>query len=308
MNRRPILIMFCAVFLASPVFGQRSQLAREAAESLMRRFGVKVGNETVETLAAKIGQYGAKYGDEAIGAIRSTGPRAFQLIDDAGKNAPNVVRLLHKHGPSAIGVVANPRKLRLAVRYGDDAAKAMIKHPGVSESVVENFLGPGARALCSVSGRNARRIGMMADDGSLVAVGKADDILGVISRHGDRAADWVWRNKGALAFVAVATAFIRDPEPFLNGAIEVVEKGSEWIVKPIVEKAAGSINWNSFMVFGMAILAALILLQFGWRWILPRRNTSEKPQAKDQDVDTPKDAQATETAPAVNHAEGNQHS
>lgn len=278
---RSILVICCTLLFSSTAFGQiRSKAAREAAEYILERFGVEVGQETVETLSKRIGQYGVKYGDEAIEAIKSTGPRAFKLIDDAGENAPEVVRLLNKHGNAAVWVASNPRKLAIFVKYGDDAAEAMIKHPGVAGPVVNEFGAPAARAMRNVSSQNARRIAMMADDGILAATQNADGILDVVARFGDRAADWVWRHKGALAVAAIATAFVANPEPFLDGAVEIAEVGGEMIVRPVAEKAAESINWNLMVVLGIAVLFGLIFVRFGWRWLWPHRNKARAGTSK----------------------------
>ena len=64
---------------------------------------------------------------------------------------------------------------------------------------------------------------MMVNDGSLAASGKAPELLQVIGRYGDRGAEFVWKNKGALAVGAVALAFVTDPEPFIIGTRELAE-------------------------------------------------------------------------------------
>ena len=277
MISRRAVIMCCLVCscTCAPTFGQgKSRLVRETAEHLLRRFGVELGEETLETLSAKIGRYGSKYGDDAVEAIQTVGPKAFKLIDDAGENAPAVVQLLKRHGNAGVWVASSPRKLAIFVKYGDDAAGAMMKHPGVAAPVVEEFGSAGARALRSVSGQNGRRIAMMADDGSLAAAGNAEGILDVIARYGDRAADWVWRNKGALAIATVAAAFVADPEPFLDGVVEIARVGGETIVRPVAEKAAEQINWNMIVVVAVAIFIVLVIARFGWRRLLPRGNTN----------------------------------
>lgn len=267
--------MLASILCASAMAGVKSKAAREAAEYVLKRFGKEIRDESVETLSERIGKYGTRYGDDAIDAIRKAGPRGFKMIDDAGENAPEVVKLLNRYGNDAVWVASKPGNLAIFVKYGDEAAEAMIKHPGVAASVVEEFGAPAARALRSVSGQNARRIAMMADDGSLAAANKADGILDVIGLHGDRAADWVWRHKASLAVASVAAAFIADPEPFLNGAVEVARIGGQTIVRPVTEKVAESINWNFIVAPGIAIVAVLILARFGWRWLIPRRNKFE---------------------------------
>jgi len=111
---------------------------------------------------------------------------------------------------------------------------------------------------------------MMAADGTLAASGRADDILNVIGRYGDRAADWVWRNKAAIAVSAVAAAFVAEPERFLDGALEVVRIGADSVVRPVVEKAAESINWN--LVLASACIVLVIIVWFRRRRFLRDRS------------------------------------
>jgi len=271
------LFFLCILALlpsATLLAGVKSGTAREAAEYLMERFGKEVGEKGVQTLTEEISTYSARYGDEAITAIRKAGPRTFKLLDDAGENAPEVVGLINRYGNDAVWVASKPRNLAIFVRHGDEAAEAMIKHPGVAEAAIEKFGTPAAAAIRNVSGQNARRIAMMVDDGSLVASGKAQDILEIVGRYGDRAADWVWRNKGFLAVATVATAFIADPEPFIDGTVEVVKVGGETLVRPVAEEAARAINWNLFGLITIAGFGAFIAVRLGLHRRI-RRNKSK---------------------------------
>jgi hypothetical protein len=241
--------------------GLGSKAAREAAEHLLGRFGKEMGEESVETLAEKIGKYGAKYGDDAIGAIKKAGPRGFRLLDDAGESAPEVIRLVTRYGNDAVWVASRPGKLAVFVKYGEEAAEAMIKHPGISAPVIERFGKPAAHAIRNVSRQNARRIAMMADDGSLVVVGKADGLLEVIGKYGDKGANFVWKHKGALALVTVASAFLADPQPFINGtrdlaeiAIQPVNSAAREVGKGVAERT----NWTLVITCGVSLLALFL--------------------------------------------------
>jgi hypothetical protein len=48
---------------------------------------------------------------------------------------------------------------------------------------------------------------MLAEDGGLARSGRWDELLAVIERHGDRALDFTWRHKGALAVATVLGRF-----------------------------------------------------------------------------------------------------
>jgi len=267
-NLSIFILSAIAFFLTvSSAFGQtRSQVAREAAEFLISRFSDDVAKETVSTLTKKISSYVVKYGDEAVDAIKAVGPRGFKLIDEAGENGSAVVKLLSRHGNEAVWVVSKKNGLAIFVKYGDEAVEAMIKHPGVAGQVIEELGVPAAKALKVVDGQNARRIAMMTEDGALNAAGKSEELLGVISRFGDRAADWIWKNKAGLAVVSIATAFVANPEPFIEGSVEVVKSGLEFVVRPVAEKAAGSINWNLIVLVILVAGFIVYCARFGTPW------------------------------------------
>lgn len=270
--------MLCTTVMA----GVKSKAAREAAEYVFERFGKEIGEETVETLAEKIGKYGARFGDDAVDAIRQTGPRAFRLIDDAGENAPEVVKLLNRFGNDAVWVAAKPRNLAIFVKHGDDAAAAMIKHPGIAESTIEAFGQPAARALQKVSPQNARRVAMMADDGSLAATGKANDLLEVVGKYGDKAAEFIWRHKGALAVATIATAFLADPQPFIGGTrdlADVAVRPVDSAAKELGRGVAEGTDWTIVIVSIAALGVVLAILRVWQPWV--RRRKREQPERQD---------------------------
>jgi hypothetical protein len=144
----------------------------------------------------------------------------------------------------------------------------MIKHGQIADPLVQSMGRPAASALQSVSVQSGRRLAMMADDGALAAIGKTDEILGLIARHGDRAMDFVWRNKGALTATATLAAFLANPEPFLDGTTELARTVAENIGKPIAEipgqvaqEAAKHVNWTMLLSIVAIVLGCLVALR-----------------------------------------------
>lgn len=232
---------------ACPAYAQKSKAIREAAEYVMERFGKEAVEETTESIASKLTQLCAKHGDEAIDAVKTVGPRAFSLVEEAGEHGPSAIKLMVRYGDDAAWVISRPNRLAVFVQHGDDAAEAMIKHKDIVLPLIERYGAPAARAFESVSGQNARRLAMMEHAGDLAKIGKSDEVLSVIGRYGDRAADFVWRNKGALAVSAAVMAFVADPEPFLAGTRDLAQVVGDVAKEPLREVARGT-NWTVVIV------------------------------------------------------------
>src|SRR6185503_5178963 len=80
---------------------------------------------------------------------------------------------------------------------------------------------------------NARRLAIMVQGGELARIGRAGELLEVIGRYGDRAMEFIWRHKGALA-VSVVLAFLADPGPFLDGARDLAAVAAEAAARPVL--------------------------------------------------------------------------
>ena len=211
----------------------RSQAAKEAAEALIARFGAKAGR-SVPALARWIEGLAARYGDEAIVAVRRGGPEAVGLVEAAGADGPKALRVLARHGEQgAARVLSRPTAMKQFLRYGDEAAAVLVKHPGVAEPLVERGGAQAVKALGAVTPRNGRRLAMLLD-GDLAQAGRHAELLEVVGRRGDAAADFLWRNKGVLAGGAALTTFLANPEPFLNGTRDIAKVAGDTVVKPAI--------------------------------------------------------------------------
>lgn len=261
---------------ASPAQAQKAKAVREAAEYVMERFGKEAAEETTESLASKLAQLSAKHGDEAIDAVKAVGPRAFRLVDEAGEHAPSAIKLMVKYGDNAAWVISRPNRLAIFVQHGDDAAEAMIKHKDIVLPLIERYRAPACQALKAVDGQNARRLAMLEDAGDLAKIGRTDEVLAVVGRYGDKASDFIWRNKGVLATAAALTAFLADPEPFITGTTKLVDGVGDVVKEPLREMVRGT-NWTVVVlsVVGLLFVAAL----FRWRRFFMRgRGSSAAPE------------------------------
>jgi len=273
---RVVIISFACLAAMSAVnpaeAGVASRAIREAIEFAGKKFGKEVAEEGVERMAVKMTQLAAKHGDDVVvAAFKKVGPQAGRIVSEAGEHGGVALRLLAKHGDDALPIVAKATTLKAVAHYGDDAATAILKHGNVGEEIIERFAHEGAEALAKVTPQNGRRLAILAAEGQL-----KPELVSVVSRYGDEACDFVWRNKGSLAIGAALTAFVASPEEFLDGTRELTATVAEATIQPLAEAAvrplaevpkavaaevARNTNWTLLAVLaagGVVAIAALL--------------------------------------------------
>jgi len=257
-----LLALASGVVITGPAnAGIRTKAIQEAFEFVSKKFGKEMAEEGVENVSSRMMRLAATHGDEVVAkAFKRVGPRAGKIVGEAGEQGGLAVRLLAKHGDEALPLVTEQATLQAVARYGDDAATAVLKHGSVGEQLIEQFAEQGAHALAGVTPQNGRRLAMMAADGAL-----KPELLTVVSRYGDEACDFIWRNKSALATGAVLATFIASPEPYLQGAERLTATVADAAVKPLANVpgiVAANTNWTP-IVAGLLIAAAVFA---GWQW------------------------------------------
>ena len=209
----------------------KAKAAREAAEALIERFGSRAGR-SVPVLTGRIEGLVAKHGDEALLAVKKGGPSACGLIDAAGPDGAKAVRVLVAHGEQgASRVLSRPAAMKQYLQHGDQAASVLVRHPGVAEPLIERGRAQAVRALGAVTPQNGRRLAMLME-GELSQAARHPELLGVVAKHGDGEVEYLFRNKAVLAGGAALTAFLAEPEAFLDGTL--TEFAGEAVVKPVV--------------------------------------------------------------------------
>lgn len=271
------LASFCVGCLSATVSlaGPLTVAARESAEAVVRTFGKEAATGGIEKLAVRLESLATRYGDDALKAARRAGPRGVAAVESAGSRAPLVASLLSREGDRALWLVDDVRRLDLVAKYGDDATEALLKHKSLAEPLISQFDQVGAKALSQLDGQQARRLAMLAENGELAAIGQTPELLSVLSRYGDKGMDFVWRNKGALAATAALTAFLADPQPFIDGTRQLTQAVGEHVIEPsiatVAREIAPRIEWTWLALGVVAILAASGLLKFLMRQrLLPR--------------------------------------
>jgi len=99
-----------------------------------------------------------------------------------------------KFGESGIRILERPRSMAVFAKCGEDAAARHGQAPGITESLIEKEGAAAARAFSELSTPNARRLAMLADDGTLAALGS---FAGTCSRQLAPMATGQWSSSGS---------------------------------------------------------------------------------------------------------------
>lgn len=260
--------------------GVISKAAKEATDYVFRKFGKQASKEGFETFARKIDGLAIRHGDDAIAAVKKVGPRVFRVVEEAGEHGPQAIKLMARHGDDALWVVAKKNRLAIFVKFGDDAAESMIKHGELAEPLIQAMGKPAAGALNAISKQNGRRLAMMADDGTLLKIGRTDELLEVVYKHGDSAMEFIWKHKGSLAVATTLAAFLSDPEAFINGAVAINAAIAEHVAQPlasvpgqVANVAAQNTNWTLVLSLLVGVAGGIAAIRV---WLRHRQITVAK--------------------------------
>lgn len=240
-----------ALLIALSLLCVQSAAARRAAREVVESFG----REAVEAAEPRVLRLVESYGDEAAAVLRRVGPPGVQAMERFGAPGLRILSRFGDDGLRLLAVEGDPAVAALA-RYGDEAVALMIRHPGVGRDVLATFGAPVLRAQLRTESMVA--LGRLTDP--IRQSGRSAEILAVVEKYGDRACDFLWRNKGTIFLGSVLAAFLHDPQPYLDGVKQlVVEPASK-----AAQEAASRTNWT--LVTIAALVIASLWLGIRWAW------------------------------------------
>ena len=268
-----VLCLWAGLPAARGIAGVKSSAARELAEYVIEKVGIKGGEEAATELTVRIEAAAAKYGEaETVAAVRTVGRPAIRLAEDAGENGPKAMKLMAQFGEDGARIVSRPAEMATFLKYGEPAAEAMVRHENIVVPVIDAFGEPAVNALVKVGPRNGRRVAMMVEDGELTIAGRGAELLGTVAKYGDPAMDFIWKHKGSLAVATALTAFLADPEPFISGAKDITQIAAENVAKPLAEapgtiatEAAKRTNWTLALIVVVVVAGGLRFVRLKWK-------------------------------------------
>jgi hypothetical protein len=185
-----------------------------------------------------------KEGIEAAGkkAFSGSSKAATESAEQLLKKATaTTARKVGQEAAESAAKQAAKQAAGVAIRNSDVAAKAITKHgAAIATPLLTRFGDDGAKALSKLSSTNARRMAMLTEE--LGAAGRGADYMRVLAARGDVAAEWIWKNKGTIAVATTATAFLTNPDAFLEAGEAVVTKSVEaagaHVAEPLIDGTA----------------------------------------------------------------------
>lgn len=229
----------------------QSAAARRVAREVVESFG----REAVEAAEPRVLRLVEAYGDEAARVLRRVGPPGIQSLERFGAPA---LRILARHGDDGVRLLALEGEAAVAAlaRYGDEAVALMIRHPGVGSEALAAFGAPVLRTTLRTD--SLVNLGRLADP--IRQSGRSAELLAVVEKYGDRACDFLWRNKGTVFLGAVLTAFLNDPKPYIEGAKQLVVAPAS----DLAREAASRTNWTLVTISGLLIASVWLGLRWAW--------------------------------------------
>ncbi len=243
-------------------------IAKEVAAELAEQVGQKGSREFLDATAVELERIADKCGSESLDVIQKQGIAAFRVFRSAGDDAgPYLIKAIRTYSDDAIRV-AQTSAGRVILREGSDSAiRAVARHSDAVIPVIQKYGEDCARALAEISEGNGRRLVQLAEEHSFPA-NDFDKLMLVVEKYGDRAMDFIWRNRNPLLMTAAFTAFVSDPAPYIDG----VKKLTEVATKPLQEFFEGivsHVSWN----FLVGVIVALV----GLKLVFTRRTRRSSP-------------------------------
>jgi hypothetical protein len=240
-----------ACLIALSLLCAQSAAARRVAREIVESFG----REAVESAEPRVLRLVEAYGEEAAAVLRRVGPPGVLAMERFG--APGL-RILSRFGEDGVRLLAVEGEAAVAAlaRYGEEGVGLMVRHPGVGREVLEAF---GAQVLrAPLRTESVITLDRLAEP--IRKSGRSAEILSVVERYGDRACDFLWRNKGTIFAGAVLASFLHDPKPYLDGVKELaVEPASR-----VAREAAAKTDWTLVAISAIFIAAVSLGLRWGW--------------------------------------------
>ncbi|HMO50087.1 MAG TPA: hypothetical protein PKE26_05140 [Kiritimatiellia bacterium] len=251
---------------------------REAVEYSLKRAPSKAMGRLLNESPEAVGKVISRYGDDGIHVVDRFGGPAMKVLlenpDDVGRSA---MRMMTKHGDEAVKMAQNPAGLRIMVKESDEMFKAMAKTRHQAYPVLAQHGELGAKALNNLTPARQRELIRLHQERRF-SEADFDKLLKVVGNYGNKGMDFIWRNKGALVVAGGLTAFVANPEPFIEGIRKLGEGFVREFIRTLGEvagKAMDRVNMNVVVGALIGLFGLRMAIRGWWR----NRRTNQQAMA-----------------------------
>ncbi len=269
MNKRSNIIMpllsvcleLMAVTASGSVLTISGKALREAVEASLKRAPSKGMARLMSESPESIARVMSRYGDDGIRALDQFGRPAMKVLldnpDDVGRSA---LRMFGRHGDDAVRMAQHPGGLRVLATESDTMFSAMVKTRNQGYPILSRYGERGATALNNLSPGQRRQL-IHLDQAKHFSASDFEKLLEVAGRYGNRGLEFVWQNKGALLVAGTAVAFWSDPEPYINGVMQLGAGRGTGVPEPVKR-----INMTAVVLSIIGLFGARMAIREWWRY------------------------------------------
>lgn len=209
--------------------------------SRVLKSGIKsIGKQTLKSNSTRVARLALKYGDESIDLVRMGGPRLQKVLDNASfKEGKNLLSFFQKTGSSGLRILDDPKLHQLILKHGDDIGQLVARHSGNGVKLVSKHGSSSIKSLNRLNRVQGQRLYIVSKQGKLAQVSKLSSteqskFWNILSQRGNAVLKWIEHNPKTTLTVATLTAFIAQPDKFLDGVGSILEKIGQGVVIPVL--------------------------------------------------------------------------
>lgn len=234
--------------------GVTTKAIQEIIEVVEKTAQKKLTAKISSEFAQDIEKIVSKYGSQSIPFIKSFGKEGIKILENIDEFAgKKIIKLFEKIGNDTYYIINDATKLKLFLKYGDDAAEILLKFPGIADDIIQEFGAKGLKALQNITNReDAAKLALILSETN--AKKWTDEIFEIIEKFGQKGLDFIWKNKGKLFLAGVGYSFFNNPEPYINGMTTLV---GDKVIEPIIKV----IDWNNIVLNILYVLTGYFIFK-----------------------------------------------
>lgn len=214
---RALLALCC--FLGFQAYSARSGVARQLAESALRKSGKFADDAAMNGLERRFATMIQRHGEKSEAFLRQTGRQGLEILEKSGTWAGDLLEMYASKPGAALFVFGDRQKLDWVLQHGRTAFKALIHHPCAADVLIRKYGKNGAEMALALDRDAALRLARLERSGWMnQRFPTTDSFNSFVRKYGSSGVRFVWNHRKSLAVAGAMTWFLSDPESFINGS------------------------------------------------------------------------------------------